>query len=180
MTSSFLKGNRTRYRNLLEKEMEKGKNLISEAEQEEYEVKIFSKNVRNCLRRLNNFIEKLEQTNERLSVAIEGQKGALMNDDWSCIAEVIDCRDELVDIQQSLQYQKPPSENRSSITVTEDRFNQTIQMTAKMQQVMIGQQQMQQQQQQSQMEQSSRRHSSTGNSVKSYRNWKFHLLAEKS
>ena len=42
-----------------------------------------------------------------------------------------------------------------------------IQMTAQMQQVMIGQQQMQQQQQQqSQMEQSSRRHSSTGNSVK--------------
>ena len=41
-----------------------------------------------------------------------------------------------------------------------------IQMTAKMQQVMVGQQQMQQQQQQSQIEQSSRRHSSTGNSVK--------------
>ena len=108
MTSSFLKGNRTRYRNLLEKELEKGKNLISEAEQEEYEVKIFSKNVRNCLRRLNDFTEKLEQTNERLSVAIEGQEGAqemeaLMNDDWSCIAEVTDRRDELVDIQQSLQ-----------------------------------------------------------------------------
>ena len=75
MTSSFLKGNRTRYRNLLEKELEKGKNLISEAEQEEYEVKIFSKNVRNCLRRLNDFIEKLEQTNEILTVAIEGWSG---------------------------------------------------------------------------------------------------------
>ena len=76
MTSSFLKGNKTRYRNWLEKELEKRKNLISEAEQEEYEVKIFSKNVRNYLRRLNDFIEKLEQTNERLSVAIEGQEGA--------------------------------------------------------------------------------------------------------
>ena len=73
MTSSFLKGKRTRYRNLLEKELENGKSLISEAEQEEYEVKIFSKNVRNCLRRSNDFIEKLEQTNERLSVAIEGE-----------------------------------------------------------------------------------------------------------
>ena len=35
----------------------------------------------------------MEQTNEKLSVAIEGQEGAhemeaLMNDDWSCIAEV--------------------------------------------------------------------------------------------
>ena len=84
----------------------------------------------------------------------------------SCIAEVTGCRDELVDIQRSCQNQKPPSENWSSITVTEDRSNQMIQMTAQMQQVMIGQQQMQQQQQQSQMEQSSLRHSSTGNSVK--------------
>ena len=84
----------------------------------------------------------------------------------SCVAEVTGCRDELVDIQQSCQDQKPPSENWSSITVTEDRSNQMIQMTAQMQQVMIGQQQMQQQQQQSPMEQSSLRHSSTGNSVK--------------
>ena len=77
-----------------------------------------------------------------------------------------DCRDELVDIQQSLKDQKPPSENWSSITVTEDRFNQMIQMTAQMQQLMIGEQQIQQQHQQSQMEQSSRKHSSTGNLVK--------------
>ena len=34
-----------------------------------------------------------------------------MNNDWSCIAEVTDYRDELVDIQQSLQDQKSPSEN---------------------------------------------------------------------
>ena len=71
---------------MLEKKLEKEKNLISEAEHEEYEVKIFSKNVKNCLRKLNDFIEELEKTNERLSVAIEGQEGAqemeaLMNDD---------------------------------------------------------------------------------------------------
>ena len=71
------------------------------------------------------------QTNEKFSVAIEGQEGAqemkaLVNDDWSCIAEVTDCRDELVDIQQSLQEQKPPSEDCSSITVIEDRFNRII------------------------------------------------------
>ena len=68
-------------------------------------------------------------------MAIEGQEEAqemeaLMNDDWSYIADLTDCRDELVDIQQSLQDQKPPTENWSSITVSEDRFNQMIQMTA--------------------------------------------------
>ena len=56
MTSSFLKGNTTRYRNLPEKEMEKGKNLISEAEQEEYEAKIFSKNVRVGRKTLRNWL----------------------------------------------------------------------------------------------------------------------------
>ena len=105
-------------------------------------------------------------------MATEGQEGAgemeaLMNVDWSCNVEVRECRNKLIDIQQSLQDQKPPSENWSSIIVTEDRFSQMIQMTAQMQQVMIGQQQTQQQQQQrSQMEQSRRRRSSTGNSVK--------------
>ena len=67
----------------------------------------------------------------------------LSNDDRSYIASVIECHDELVDIQESLQDQNLPSENWSSITVTEERFNQMIQMTAQMQQVIIGQQQSQ-------------------------------------
>ena len=54
------KGKQNQVQELAREGTEKGKNLISEAEQEEYEVKIFSKNVRNCLRRLNDFIEKLE------------------------------------------------------------------------------------------------------------------------
>ena len=172
MSVSFLKGNRTRYRNLLERELEKAKELISEAEQEQYETKIFSKNVRNCLRRLNDFIDKLEQTNERLSLGIEGQDGAqkidlLKNEDWLYITEVTNCRDELVEIEQSFQVQKSLSEHGSSITVTEDSCNQMIQMTAQMQQVMIGQQQMQQQQQQtSHAEQLSHRNASTCNSVR--------------
>ena len=74
MSTSFLKGNRTRYRNLLEKEFEKGKRLIEE-DAEQYESKVFLKNLKNCVNRLNDFIKKLEQTNERLSVVIEGQNG---------------------------------------------------------------------------------------------------------
>ena len=153
MSTSFLKGNRTRYRNLLEKELERGKNLIEEAAQEQYEIRNFSKGLNNCITRLNDFTEKLEQTNERLSVSVDGQDGAqdvqqLIEQDWSYIAKVNDCRDELVDIQRTLQDQKSPSENVSSVTVTEDKFNQMIQITAQMQQVLIGQQQLQQQQQQ--------------------------------
>ena len=45
MSTSFSKGNRTRYRNLLEKELEKGKRLIEE-DAEQYESKVFSKNLK--------------------------------------------------------------------------------------------------------------------------------------
>ena len=166
MSTSFLKGNRTRYRNLLEKELERGKNLIEEAAQEQYEIRNFSKGLNNCITRLNDFTEKLEQTNERLSVSVDGQDGAqdvqqLIEQDWSYIAKVNDCRDELVDIQRTLQDQKSPSENVSSVTVTEDKFNQMIQITAQMQQVLIGQQQLQQQQQQD-----SQRHTFSSSSVR--------------
>ena len=63
----------TRYRNLLEKELEKGKRLIEE-DAEQYEIKVFSKNLKNCVNRLNDFIENLEQTFERLSEVNEGQE----------------------------------------------------------------------------------------------------------
>ena len=93
MSVSFLKGNRFRYRNLLERELEKAKDLISEAEQEQYETKIFNINVRNCIKRLNDFIEKLEQANEKLSLGIEGHDRAqeinlLINEDWTYTNEV--------------------------------------------------------------------------------------------
>ena len=84
--------------------------------------------MRNCIKRLNDFIEKLEQANERLSPVTEGQDGAQeleqkISDDWSYIASVVDCRDELVDIQKSLQNRNSPTENWSSITVTWDRIS---------------------------------------------------------
>ena len=52
-----LKRNRTIYRNLLGKELEKGKGLLREAEEERYKVKVFLKNVTNCVRRINDLIE---------------------------------------------------------------------------------------------------------------------------
>ena len=119
-----------------------------------------------CIKRLNEFTEKLEQTNERLSIVVDGQEGAqeveqFINQDWSYISEVIDCRDELIDIQRMLQDQRSPTENVSSVTVTEDGLTQMIQVTAQMQQVLISQQQFQQQQQHD-----SQRHTFTNSSVR--------------
>ena len=49
-----------------------------------------------------------------------------------------------MDIQNSDH--RLPSDNSSSVTVTEDKFHQVIRMTSQMQQVILGQQQLQQQQ----------------------------------
>ena len=70
----------------------------------------------------------------------------MIKEDWDYISTVMDCRDELVDIQNSDQ--RSPADNSSSVTVTEDKFDQVIQMTSQMQQVILGHQQLQQQQQQ--------------------------------
>ena len=173
MSILFLKGSRTKYRDLLERELEKGRSLVEEATLEQYEIKIVSKRLRNCINRLNEIIEKLEQTDERLSVVIDGHDGAqeveqLITEDWSYIAEVIDSRYELEDIQQTLQDQMSPQENFKSRTFTECKFNQMIQLTVQMQQVLTGQKQFQQQQLKSDKPSKSggddciRRHDSTG------------------
>ena len=62
-----------------------------------------------------NLFEKLKEANEKLSLGIGGQNGAqeidlLINDDWSYIAKVTICRDELVEIEQCHQVQNSPSE----------------------------------------------------------------------
>ena len=108
------------------------------------------RDVSNCIKRLNEFITKLEETNEKLSIAIEGRDGAqeieeLIKEDWNYISTVMDCRDELVDIHNSDH--RLPADNYSSVTVTEDKFDQVIQMISQMQQVILGQQQLQQLQQ---------------------------------
>ena len=135
----------------MEKELEKGRSLIEEATLERYEIKLVSKRLSNCINRLNDIIEKLERTDERLSVVVDGHDGAqeveqLITEDWSYIAEVIDSRYELEDIQQTLQDQMSPQENFKSRTFTEYKFNQMIQLTVQMQQVLTGQKQLQQQQ----------------------------------
>ena len=74
MSISFLKGNRARYRNLRDKELGKGNHLLQE-DREQGEIKVLLKNVNNCINRLNDFQQKLEDTDERLSKEMDGQEG---------------------------------------------------------------------------------------------------------
>ena len=78
------------------------------------------------------------------STNVDGQDGEdkileLIETGWDYISRVMDCRDELINLKSSLQEQGIPTGNSSSVTWTDDRFDQMVQLTSQMQQVLIGQ-----------------------------------------
>ena len=84
-----------------------------------------------------------------LSVVVDGQDGAqeveqLITEDWAYISEMVDSWCELEDIQQTLQVQKSSQENVPLRYIKENKFNQVLQLTAQMQNILICQHQLQQ------------------------------------
>ena len=78
------------------------------------------------MNRLTSFCDKLEVTNEKVSLAVTGQDGednieTLLAEDGTFTMSVIDCRDQLITHGKSIASDKTPSSNTSAVTVTEDR-----------------------------------------------------------
>ena len=63
----YLLRNRTLYRNLIQKEAISGRNLLDQ-DIREVNLKAFFHKVETCIKRLNEFTEKLDSTNERMSL----------------------------------------------------------------------------------------------------------------
>ena len=108
-------------------------------------------NVNKCINRLNDFKKKLEDTGTQMATIMDGQDGEdeiseLIDADWDYIYTVMGCRGDLITLKSSLGEQGSPKVHSSSVTVTDERFDQMVQLTAQMQQVLIGQQQLQHQQ----------------------------------
>ncbi|XP_062602802.1 uncharacterized protein LOC134264528 [Saccostrea cucullata] len=73
MSTSYLKGLCTRYKNLLLKEMIKSKTFLSsEAEEEDLTTRI--RQIQSSLRRLKDFSAKLEESMKELSIALESKQ----------------------------------------------------------------------------------------------------------
>ena len=68
----IFKGNRTRIRNLLARELTKGRSSLQDVD---HEASVHMRDVNNRIKRLNEFITNLEEANEKLSMAIDGQDG---------------------------------------------------------------------------------------------------------
>ena len=147
MAIDSLQKDRTLYRYLLEKELENG-NALLHGQRENGENKVKNKDVSKCICGLDALQQKLENTGERLSILIEGQEqeGEVLEkiqNDGDLITVVMDYRDELVNLKICLQEQEASRDNNSPIS----SLDQTVvQLTAKVHQILNGQQQLQQQQ----------------------------------
>ena len=146
MAIDSLQKDRTLYRHLLEKELENG-NALLHGQRENGENKVQLRHIHKYIQRLDALQQSLEYTGEKLSIMIEGheQEGEILDqiqDDWDYISTVMDCRDELVNLQISLQEQGSTKGNSSSIC----RLDRIKQLRLPVQQVLIGQHRMQHQQ----------------------------------
>ena len=156
MSLSHLKSNRTRYKNILDRELGTGKGLLVD-DQERREIKDFTLAIEACINRLSTFCDKLDVTNEKISLALAGTDGAddmgeLLMEDGLFLNTVKDCRDQLVTLGKSILSDKTPPSNCSEVTITEER-NQMEQLKLQMQQLLLDQQTIQ-------IHQSQRQHNS--------------------
>ena len=127
MSLRSVKSNRTRYRNTLEKELAIGNSLLAE-DKDRINLKDFVLKADECIKRLTDFCDRLEVTNEKISLAVVGTDGEdemeeLLTEDGAFMQLFIDCRDHLVTLQKSLLDEKTPSENAFAITITDGRYS---------------------------------------------------------
>ena len=142
MSSRYWKGNRIRYRKLIEKELVKCKELIVDTEHEHSRANILWRMVRICVRRLEGLIEGLVQANERLSIVIEGQDEAqdvenLIDQDWAYISVFTDCCNNLENIEHSVK--RFPLVTCSA----NSRLNQMKRQSAQIDQILMNERQQQ-------------------------------------
>ena len=100
-----------------------------------------------CTKRLTDFCNTLEVTNEKLSLAVAGTDSVdemeeMLTEDGAFMQLVIDCRDHLITLQKSFVDEKTPSENASAITITDEKLNRMEQLQVQMQHLLIDHQTM--------------------------------------
>ena len=127
MSLRSVNSNRTRYKNTLEKEPAIGNSLLAE-DKDRINLKDFVLKADECIKRLTDFCDRLEVTNEKISLAVartdgEDEMEELLTEDRALMQLVIDSRDHLVTLQKSLLDEKTPSENASAIPITDEKYN---------------------------------------------------------
>ena len=141
MSLRNLKSNRTRYKAILEKEL-KTVNSLLEDDRDSVNLKDFTFKTDTCIKRLSSLCERLEATIEKISLAVAGTEEEddtqeSLSADGALITPVIDTRDYIVTLENSLSIDTILSGNPSTNTVVDERYTRMEIMHLQMQQLMI-------------------------------------------
>ena len=134
--SLYLKRNRTLYRNLLDKEIATGKGLL-DADVRELDVKVLSNKVETCIKRLNEWVDKLDCIDERISKEKPDELEQLMSEDSDLMELAYGCRGELENFHKSLE---DLSTMTHSLSAGAEAYTEMSQIQSHMQQLKISQQ----------------------------------------
>ena len=119
----YIKRNRTLYGNLLEKEAAKGRDLMDQ-DLREVDIRAFSHKVTTCIKRINEFIGKLNSCDERMSLEGMDDHEQLLLSDSFVIETALDCCGDLECFQQTLQDMLAPPQTSSPYSLTDDGISQ--------------------------------------------------------
>ena len=134
--SLYLRRNRTLYRNLLDKEIFAGRSLLQK-DLSELDVKVLSNKVDTCINRLNEWINKLDGTDERISQENPEELEQLMTEDSILMESAFECRGELESFCKSLEDMMSALSHSFSLATEADTDMSQIQ--TQLQQMKIGQ-----------------------------------------
>lgn len=139
MSIKTLRGTRTRYRTIIQTEIDFAKTLVivNLACIDEESTVNLKRDVRKCLNRIFEFYEKLENVNKEFMSHLENFEDANELDtiiDENCLldSDVIDCKNDLQDFEKQLIAESDTSVNRS--------FEQMLEFQKQMQKMMISHQ----------------------------------------
>ena len=131
----YIKRNRTLYRNLLKKAAAKGRDLM-DPDLRDVDIRAFSHNVTTCIKRINEFIGKLDSCDELISLEGMDDHEQLLLADSFLIETTLDCCGDLECFQQTLQDMLAPPQTSFPYSLTDDGISQ---MQNKIQQLSLGQ-----------------------------------------
>lgn len=136
------KSTRTKYRNIISKELEVSKSLVSldVYDLDDNECRHYMKEQKKCVTRLTEFSEKLEITNNALLLQLETESADDSDDlniviDENCelMSHVIDCKSDLSDLAETLT-------KRTHTSASDTELGKMIELQQQMQTMMISHQ----------------------------------------
>ena len=102
----------------------------------EVDIRAFSHKVTNCIKRINDFIGKLDNCNERMSLEAMDDHEQLILSDSSVIEKALDCCGDLECFQDTLHDMLAPPQDFSRHSLTDDGISK---LQNQIQQISLGQ-----------------------------------------